>query len=83
MTPALARIVSTQAKAKPLLMQLLHPNSQHRALAKQYGQNTVLGLWGTLKKIPQRLLDALRYYYFAETDFALETARSCHIALEP
>ncbi len=39
-----------------LLMQLLYHNSLHRALAKQYGHKSVLALWGTLKKIPQRLL---------------------------
>jgi L-ribulose-5-phosphate 3-epimerase UlaE len=51
-----------------LLMQLLHHNSLHRALAKQYGQPTVLGLWGAPKKIPQRWLEALRYYFFADAD---------------
>lgn len=65
-----------------LLLQLLHHNSLHRALAKHYGQKTVLGLWGALKKIPQRLLEALRYYCFAEADFDVEIARSCHIALD-
>jgi hypothetical protein len=65
-----------------LLMQLLNHNSLHRALAKQYGQNTVLGLWGALKKIPQRLLEALRYYYFDKTDFDVELARGCHIGLD-
>jgi hypothetical protein len=30
-------------------------------LAKQYGRKTVLTLWGALKKIPQRLLEAFRY----------------------
>ena len=48
-----------------LLMQLLHHNSLHLALAKQYGRKTVLTLWGALKKIPQRLLEALRYYLVA------------------
>ena len=65
-----------------LLMQLLTHGSLLRALAKQYGHNTVLGLWGALKKIPQRLLEALRYYYFCETDFDVELARKCHIALD-
>jgi hypothetical protein len=65
-----------------LLMQLLHHNSLHRALAQHYGQTTVLGLWGALKKIPQRLLEALRYYGFADADFEVERARGCHIALD-
>jgi hypothetical protein len=54
-----------------LHMQLLHHNSLHLALAKQYGQPSVLALWGALKKIPQRLLEALRYYLFDELDFNL------------
>ncbi len=64
-----------------LLMQLIHHNSLHRALAKQYGQPTVLALWGALKKIPQRLLEALRYYVLPEADFDLAAARRCHISL--
>jgi len=63
-----------------LLMQLLHHNSLHRALAKQYGHKTVLTLWGALKKIPQRLLEALRYYFLSET-FAAQAAKACHISL--
>jgi hypothetical protein len=61
-----------------LLMQLLHHNSLHLALAKQYGRNSVLSLWGALKKIPQRLLEAFRYYLLREADFA---AARCHIGL--
>ncbi len=33
-----------------LLMQLLHHNSLHRALAKRYGHKSVMALWGALKK---------------------------------
>jgi hypothetical protein len=65
-----------------LLMQLLNHNSLHRALAKRYGHKTVLSLWGALKKIPQRLLGALRYYYFEAADFEVELARRCHMALD-
>ncbi len=54
---------------------------ENRALAKQYGQPTVLALWGALKKIPQRLLEALRYYVLPEADFDLAAARRCHISL--
>jgi hypothetical protein len=64
-----------------LLMQLLHHSSLHRALAKQYGQNSVLALWGALKKIPQRLLEAFRYYLLAEVDFDSSAAVHCHIGL--
>lgn len=64
-----------------LLMQLLHHNSLHRALAKQYGYPSVLALWGALKKIPQRLLEALRYYLFPQADFDVVVAARCHIAL--
>jgi hypothetical protein len=64
-----------------LLMQLLHHNSLHRALAKQYGQPSVLALWGALKKIPQRLLEALRYYLLDEPDFDAALAARCHIGL--
>ena len=64
-----------------LLLQLLHHNSLHRALAKAYGQPSVLALWGALKKIPQRLLEALRYYLFDEVDFDVAAAARCHIGL--
>ena len=64
-----------------LLMQLLHHSSLHRALAKQYGHASVLALWGALKKIPQRLLEALRYYLLAEPDFDVGAAARCHISL--
>ena len=64
-----------------LLTQLLHHNSLHLALAKQYGQKTVLALWGALKKIPQRLLEALRYYLLPEADFDPKAAQRCHISL--
>ncbi len=64
-----------------LLMQFLHHNSLHLALAKQYGQKSVLALWGALKKIPQRLLEALRYYLLPEADFDPQAAQRCHISL--
>jgi hypothetical protein len=64
-----------------LLMQLLNHNSLHRALAKEYGHNSVLALWGALKKIPQRLLEGFRYYLLPETDFDVTAAARCHIAL--
>jgi hypothetical protein len=64
-----------------LLMQLLHHNSQHRALAKRYGHKTVLDLWGALKKIPQRLLEALRYFYYEAADFDVVLAKKCHMGL--
>ena len=64
-----------------LLMQLLHHNSLHRALAKQYGQPSVLALWGALKKIPQRLFEALLYYLLHESDFDVALAARCHIGL--
>ena len=64
-----------------LLMQLLHHNSLHQALAKQYGRTSVLALWGALKKIPQRLLEAFRYYQLNETDFDVALAARCHIGL--
>jgi len=64
-----------------LLMQLLQHNSLHLALAKQYGRNSVLALWGALKKIPQRLLEALRYYLLLQADFDVRAASRCHISL--
>jgi len=64
-----------------LLMQLLHHNSLHQALAKQYGRNSVLALWGALKKIPQRLLEAFRYFLLPEAAFDGKAATSCHISL--
>lgn len=64
-----------------LLMQLLHHSSLHRALAKAYGHNSVLALWGALKKIPQRLLEAFRYYLLPEADFDIAAAARCHISL--
>jgi hypothetical protein len=64
-----------------LLMQLLHHNSLHLALAKQYGPKTVLPLWGALKKIPQRLLEARRYSLLPEADFNPQAAQRCHISL--
>jgi len=50
-------------------------------LAKEYGRHSVLALWGALKKIPQRLLEALRYYLLAQTDFDVRAAARCHIGL--
>jgi hypothetical protein len=64
-----------------LLMQLLHHNSLHLALAKHYGRKTVLALWGALKKIPQRLLEAFRYY-FLPAALAAQAAKACHISLD-
>jgi hypothetical protein len=64
-----------------LLLQLLHHNSLHQALAKEYGHHSVLTLWGALKKIPQRLLEAFRYYLLAAADFDVQTAARCHISL--
>jgi hypothetical protein len=64
-----------------LLLQLLHHNSLHQALAKQYGQRSVLALWGALKKIPQRLLEAFRYFLLLEVDFDVKAAARCHISL--
>jgi hypothetical protein len=64
-----------------LLMQLLHHNSLHQALAKQYGRNSVLALWGALKKIPQRLLEAFRYFLLPEAAFDGKAATRCHISL--
>lgn len=64
-----------------LLMQLLQHNSLHQALVKQYGQSSVLALWGALKKIPQRLLEAFRYYLLPQTDFDIAAAARCHIGL--
>ncbi|MGA2750959.1 MAG: hypothetical protein ABSG59_19485 [Verrucomicrobiota bacterium] len=64
-----------------LLLQLLRHNSLHQALAKQYGQCRVLALWGALKKIPQRLPEALRYFLLAEAYFDVQTAARCHIRL--
>ena len=64
-----------------LLMQLLHHSSLHRALAKEYGHKSVLALWGALKKIPQRLLEAFRYYLLNKEDFNVAAAARCHIGL--
>jgi hypothetical protein len=64
-----------------LLMQLLHHNSQHRALAKEYGHQSVLALWGALKKIPQRLLEAFRYFQLPAAEFDVGAAARCHISL--
>ena len=64
-----------------LLLQRLHHNSLHRALAKQDGHKSVLALWGALKKIPQRLLEALRYYLLHESDFDVALAARCHLGL--
>ncbi len=64
-----------------LLMQLLHHNSLHQALAQHYDRKTVLALWGALKKIPQRLLEAFRYYLLLEADFDVVAAARCHIGL--
>lgn len=64
-----------------LLMQLLHHSSLHRALAKQYGKVSVLALWGALMKIPQRLLEALRYFMLPSAAFDAATAAACHISL--
>jgi hypothetical protein len=64
-----------------LLMQLLHHNSLHRALAKEYGHKSVLALWGALKKIPQRLLEAFRYYLLNDADFDATAAARCHLSL--
>jgi len=64
-----------------LLLQLLHCNSLHLALAKEYGRKSVLALWGALKKIPQRLLEALRYFLLREDDFDVKAAARCHVSL--
>lgn len=64
-----------------LHMQLLQHNSLHQALAKEYGHKSVLALWGAFKKIPQRLLEALRYYLLAEAEFDVSAATRCHIGL--
>jgi hypothetical protein len=65
-----------------LLMQLLHHNSLHRALAQQYERPSVLALWGALKKIPQRLLEAFRYYLLPDAAFDVRAAAHCHISLD-
>ena len=64
-----------------LLMHLLHHNSLHQALAQHSARKTVLALCGALKKIPQRLLEALRYYLLVEADFDVGAAARCHIGL--
>ncbi|MBU6399283.1 MAG: hypothetical protein KGS61_03110 [Verrucomicrobia bacterium] len=64
-----------------LLLQLLQHNSQHLALANQYGHHSVLALWGARKKIPQRLLEGLRYYLLPQVDFDVLTAARCHMGL--
>jgi hypothetical protein len=64
-----------------LLLLLMHHNSLHLALAKPYRRKSVLTLWGALKKIPQRLLEALRYYLRPEADFDTQAAQRCHISL--
>jgi hypothetical protein len=38
-------------------------------------------LWGALKKIPKRLLEALRYYLLPDADFDAQAANRCHISL--
>ncbi len=64
-----------------LLMQLLHHNSLHRDLAQQYGVKPCSPCGDRSKKIPQRLLEALRYYVLRQVDFDLQTASRCHISL--
>lgn len=64
-----------------LLTQLLNHNSLHLALAKEHGHSSVLALWGALKKIPQRLLEAFRYYLLPAADFDALAAARCHISL--
>jgi len=60
---------------------LLHHNSLHQALAKEYGHQSVRALWGAVKKIPQRLLEAFRYYLLPAAAFDGQAAARCHIDL--
>jgi hypothetical protein len=41
----------------------------------------VLGPSGALKKIPQRLLEAFRYFLLLEAEFDVKAAALCHISL--
>ncbi len=64
-----------------LMDQLVQHGSLHKALAKEYGQETVAGLWGALKKIYERLREAFRTHAFDPEDFDVEAAKRCHISL--
>jgi hypothetical protein len=45
-----------------LFLQMLEMGSPLRRLARQYGSETAVGLFGSLKNIAQRLLDCFRYF---------------------
>ena len=45
-----------------LFLQMLEMGSLLRQLARQYGSETPVGLFGSLKNIAQRLLDCFRYF---------------------
>jgi hypothetical protein len=64
-----------------LLDQLVQHGSLHRALAKEYGKQSVAALWGALKKIYERLKEAFRTHAFAPEDFDVALAKRCHISL--
>jgi hypothetical protein len=64
-----------------LLDQLVQHGSLHKALAKEYGHERVVELWGALKKIYERLKEAFRTHAFDPGDFDVEAARRCHIGL--
>jgi hypothetical protein len=52
-----------------LLFQLLEKGSLLRALAKEYGKETILALWGSQENLAQRLLESLRYFLWPPEAF--------------
>lgn len=55
-----------------LFLQMLEMGSLLRQLARRYGSETAVGLFGSLKNIAQRLLECFRYFRLGPEVFASE-----------
>lgn len=62
-----------------LLFQLLERGSLLQALAKEYGNQTALALWGSQENLAQRLLESLRYFLWPPEAFDPVAASSLRI----
>jgi hypothetical protein len=64
------------------ILQLLEKGSLLRHLAEQQEKRTAVALFGSLKNIAQRLLDSLRYLFWADEVFDVERAKRIRIRLD-
>ena len=65
-----------------LLLQLVEKGGLLRHLAQQQGQRSAVALFGSLKNMAQRLLESLRYRYWADEAFDPAGAGAIQIRLD-